>query len=170
VHGSGGLIWRACMWPRTSRKRGLICAEDVEDFGSHKARFQMLSRRNARSASKSMQSILMRGIYVNNTRAEALMALDQTIREEKSARSPHAAGAAGAARGATEGSMDAGTSWPAQPTSVAGVDTEENTCRSGSFPLLLLDFTDLQVCCVLAGLVAGTGLLPRASRTNAKHG
>jgi hypothetical protein len=107
----------------------------------------MLARSNARSATKSMKSILTRRVYVNDARAEALNALQADLGDcGLSGSTPFASAAA------TAGSAAASAAAAGAPRA--------------RIPLLLLDFTDAQVCELRRALahrhdVRAVTLLPR---------
>lgn len=120
-------------------------AEDVETFGTQKARFQALARSNARSAAKSMQSILTRRIFVSGDRAAALLAIQQGLSPE-----------------AGSGSINL-----ASRQATAGSDVPDvRGTGAARIPLLLLDFAPEQVTELKAALhgkydTRTVSLLPR---------
>lgn len=106
-------------------------AEDVDNFGKKKSRFQLLSQNNARSAFTSMQSILKRRVYVSAERGAFLLKLREGL----------AASDAAAGAGAEEGTGE----------SVKREEGEKEDKADGSgegrIPMLLIDFTDEQARC-----------------------
>jgi hypothetical protein len=96
----------------------LLAAEDVEKFAKTKTGFQMLSRGNARSASKSMQNILSRKVHVSAARGAFLQSVVSSLPEDA------------APFGDLKGKEEDGLDGPG---------------RHGCIPLLLLNFTDEQV-------------------------
>lgn len=55
------------------------CAGDIDKFGQQKSKFQVMARNNVRSATKTMQNILSRKIYVNPKRIEFLRKLEADL-------------------------------------------------------------------------------------------
>ena len=109
-----------------------MVAEEIEEFAKKKARFQMLSRKNARGACKSMQSILTRRIFVNDARGEALQAMKGSY---------VSAGAESASAGAKERSLSVSAE------AGSAVDRQR-------IPMLLIDFTNEQVLCCATKVVS----------------
>jgi hypothetical protein len=56
-----------------------VGAGDIDKFGQQKSKFQVMSRNNVRSATKTMQNILSKKIYVNPKRIEFLRKLEADL-------------------------------------------------------------------------------------------